>query len=108
MTEQQIIKMETIGGEHEGQTVTVVGIPSHRTTDTKDAYGRVWLQDGVAVEALFDEEAWRRYESTLFSAAVLIRGRVEWYDAGRVKLARLHVEYAEARELIGIITESFS
>lgn len=112
MADQAIVKMETMDLEHEGQTITVVGVPSHRTTDTADAegaYSSVWLQDGVAVEVLFDEETWKRHEIDLLAAAVLVRGRVEWrrpHPDSPVKLMRLRAEYAEPRELVGITTEA--
>jgi hypothetical protein len=107
VTEHNIIAMQDVGDEYDGKTITVVGIPSHRTTNTEDAYGRVWLQDGVAVEVLFDEDTWKRHESDLIAAAVLVRGRVEWYPAGCFVLMRLCAEYVEPRELVSIQTEGF-
>lgn len=110
MGDNEIIAMGSIGDQHEGQTVTVVGIPSYRTTDTEDAHGRIWLQDGVAVEVLFDEETWERHGSDLISAAVLIRGRVEWKrpaPGSLFDLMRLHAEYVEPRDLVSIQTEGF-
>ncbi len=108
MNMQEILQMRTIGADSDGQVVTVIGIPSHQTTDTDDAHGSIWLTDGVAVQVLFDQEAWSHYSGLLRASAILVRGRVEWTrKSDRTRLMRLHAEYVEPRRLLGIQTEKY-
>lgn len=110
MNDQDIIEMKALEPEDEGRTVTVAGIPSHRTTETEAAYGSLWLQDGNAVEVVFDEETWHRHASDLLAPALLIRGKVEIYKPAPDALGsllRLRAEYAEPRKLLGVTTEGY-
>ncbi len=106
MTDNDIIEMRTIDKTHEGQTVTVVGIISHKE-QLEDGSWSAWLQDGVACELRFTDEVYRRCGSALLAAVTLVRGVVSWEEAGPgswAKLCKIQVESTEPRELLGIKT----
>jgi hypothetical protein len=110
--DKEIIPMVTIGKEHEGAVVTVVGILSHKKQH-EDGSWSAWLQDGLAVEIFLDAETYARHASYLFAAAVLVRGRAEWREWGEAApdswamQLTLQVESVEPRKLLSIQTEEY-